>query len=110
MNKNIILLVVLFLLYFTVGYSLQAIYGDSYHFMAGDHYWDADGNGGWVARGNPTTPMPTTVSELPPIITFFLPFFIPSFVLILFLFTPLGRHLEKKKKEDDEEEAEGDEE
>ncbi len=102
MNKNIILIVVLFLLYFVVGFSLQAVYGDSYHFMAGENYWEADGNGGWTERGNPSKPMPTTVSEVPPLITFYLPFFVPAFVLILFMFTPLGRHLETRKKDDGE--------
>ena len=99
MNKNMILLVVLVLLYLVVGYGLQAYYGDSYHFMAGDNYWDADGNGGWVARGNPSSDMPTDVSELPPLITFYLPFFVPAFVLVLFMFTPLGKYLEAKKED-----------
>ena len=105
MNKNIILIVVLFLLYFSVGFGFQAVYGDSYHFMSGEDYWAADGNGGWIAHGNPSTDMPTTVSELPPLITLYLPFFIPAFVLILFLFTPLGRLIETRKKEDDGDEG-----
>ena len=102
MNKNIILLVVLFALYFITGFTLQAIYGDSYHFMAGDDYWAADSKGGWIEYGNPPDAMPITVSELPPLITFYLPFFVPAFVLILFMFTPLSKCLEAKKKDDGE--------
>ncbi len=102
MNKNIILLVVLFALYFLVGYTLQGIYGDSYNFMAGENYWAADGNGGWLEYGNPSGAMPTETSVMPPLITFYLPFFIPAFVLILFMFTPLSKCLEAKKEDDGE--------
>ena len=103
MNKNIILIAVLVLLYFSVGYGLDFYYGDSYQFMAGENYWQPDGNGGWIEFGNPKDKMPTTISELPPLITLYLPFFIPAFVLILFMFTPLSKHLETKRKEDGEE-------
>ena len=98
MKKNMILLLVLIVLYLGVGFTCKAIYGDSYPFLDGDHYWEPDGNGGWVAHGNPTTVMPETESELPPLITYYLPFFIPAFILVLFLFTPLGKLLEEKKK------------
>lgn len=100
MNKNIILIAVLVLLYFLVGFGLQAIYGDSYQFMAGENYWQPDSKGGWIQFGNPAESMPAGESVLPPLITLYLPFFVPAFVLVLFLFTPLGKHLEAKKEDD----------
>ncbi|KAA3635849.1 MAG: hypothetical protein DWP97_03965 [Calditrichaeota bacterium] len=102
MKKNLILLFTLIALYFGIGFSCKAVYGDSYPFMQGDHYWEPDGTGAWVAHGNPTTEMPNEPSELPPLITYYLPFFVPGFVLFLFLFTPLGKLLEEKKEEETE--------
>ena len=105
MKKNMILLLALIVLYFGVGFTCKALYGDSYPFLQGDHYWEPDGNGGWIPHGKPTTELPTTVSEVPPLITYYLPFFVPGFVLFLFLFTPLGRLLEEKKEEETEDTA-----
>ena len=108
MKKNIILLAVLVILYFGVGYGLSSYYGDSFSFQKSD-YWEPDGNGGWVAYGQPAEPMPAGESKLPPLIIYYLPIFIPAFVLMLFLFTPLGRLLEAKKEDEAEISVEADE-
>ncbi len=103
MSKNILFIGVLFLLFFAVGYSLDSYYGESYQFMSGENYWQPDGKGGWLEMGNPRDNMPSTESVLPPLITLYLPFFVPGFVLVLFMFTPLGRLLETRKEDDGEE-------
>ena len=101
MKKNIILLAVLVILYLGVGYGLSAYYGDSFTFQ-GQDYWEPDGKGGWVANGEPKEEMPQGQSELPPLIVYYLPIFIPGFVLMLFLFTPLGKMIESKREDEPE--------
>ena len=101
MNRNLILLGVLIALYFGVGFTLHVIYGDSYPFLAGEDYWAPDYKGGWIKNGNPTEPMPEGPSENVPMAAPFLPFLIPGFVLILFLFTPLRHKLEKPLPKED---------
>ena len=54
-----------------------------------------DYNGGWMPHGSPSAPMPQQPSVTLPMVVPFLPFLIPGFVLILFLFTPLRHKLEK---------------
>jgi hypothetical protein len=106
MKRNIILLVILIVLYFGTSFVLNLIYGDSFPFLAGDDFWEPDGNGGWVEHGDPNSEMPTEQSINFPIIIYYLPVFVPALVLFLFLFTPLGKLLEKTSevKNDNKEE------
>ena len=98
MKARVLLLVALVLLYLIPSLILQAVYGPSYGFLAGEDRWMPDGTGGWVMRGNPTEPMPQEESQYIPILLVYLPIFLPAFVLILFLFTPLSRKLEMPAK------------
>lgn len=105
MKKNLILLGALFVLYFATGYTLKSVYGDSFPFMQGEDYWLPDGNGGWEKHGDPSAAIPSSTSQDVPLIMVYIPFLVPSLVLILFLFTPLGKLLETKKKEDETDEV-----
>jgi hypothetical protein len=89
-----LLLIALVLLYLIPSLILQAVYGPSYGFFSGEDRWIPDGTGGWVMRGQPTEPMPTEPSKDIPLLLPYLPIFLPAFLLILFLFTPLTRKLE----------------
>lgn len=103
MKKNFIFLVILVALCLGIGYVLHAYYGDSYPFPPSEDSWMPDGNGGWTQHGHPSAPMPVGESVVPPLITYYLPFLIPGILLILFMFTPLGKILEDKKKVVEEE-------
>ncbi len=94
MKARVYLLIALVLLYLIPSLILQAVYGPSYGFMSGEDRWIPDGSGGWVMHGEPTAPMPTEASKDIPILLPYLPIFLPSFLLIIFLFTPLTRKLE----------------
>jgi len=93
-----ILLVILIALYFGTSFVLNLIYGDSFPFLAGEDYWEPDSNGGWVMHGYPSSEMPEESSVNFPIIIHYLPIFVPALVLIIFLFTPLGKLLEKTQE------------
>ena len=99
MKARVLLLIALVLLYLVPSLILQGVYGPSYGFLAGDNRWEPDGVGGWVMRGEPSEPMPEEPSEYISIWLLYLPIFLPAFVLILFLFTPLSRKLEPASKE-----------
>lgn len=96
MKRNVILLVILVALYFSTSFVLNQIYGDSFPFLAGEDRWEPDGSGGWIEHGHPDSAMPAEPSVNFPIIVYYLPVFIPAFVLILFLFTPFNKFLENK--------------
>jgi hypothetical protein len=106
MKRNIILIVILIALYFGTSLSLNLIYGDSFPFLAGEDYWEPDGNGGWIEHGHPDSEMPTEKSVNFPIIIYYLPIFVPALVLFLFLFTPLGKLLEKNSEDTNEDNEE----
>ena len=102
MKPKLILLAVLIVLYLVPSYALQAVYGDSYGFLAGSDHWKPDGHGGWAKQGNPSEPPPSRPSENIPLILLYLPILLPGLVLAAFLFTPLSRKLEPPiVKEDD---------
>lgn len=102
MKGNIILLIILIALYFCTSFVLNQIYGDSFPFLAGEDCWEPDGKGGWVMHGHPDSDMPAEPSINFPIIIYYLPVFIPAFVLIIFLFTPLKKFLENKTSDSDD--------
>ena len=98
MKNNLLLLVAVILLYLVTSMVLSAVYGPSYGFLSGEDSWLPDGRGGWIEHGHPSAPPPSEPSVEVPFIVRYLPIFIPGAVLILFLFTPLSRFLDKKEK------------
>jgi hypothetical protein len=101
MRNAVLLLIGMILLYLIPSLVLQAVYGPSYNFPPSEDRWMPDGEGGWVKHGNPATPKPETPSVEVPVWAYYLPIFLPSFLLILFMFTPLRKHLEKPKASDE---------
>jgi len=97
MKKNMYLLLGVVLLYLIPTLILSGIYGPSYGFMSGEDSWIPDGHGGWVQHGKPTDPQPTEPSVEVPVAVRYIPIFLPGLLLILFLFTPLGKKLEEPK-------------
>ncbi len=77
--------------------ALYGIYGPSVGLFEGEDSWHPDGQGGWIAHGSPEDPQPEIPSVDVPVLVRYLPFYIPAALLVLFMFTPLGRKLEDKK-------------
>jgi hypothetical protein len=98
MRKNIYLLLGVILLYLISSLILSGIYGPSYGFMQGENRWEPDGSGGWVKHGTPTDPAPAEPSVQVPDSVRYIPIFLPGALLVLFLFTPLGKKLESPKQ------------
>ncbi|MFH1687106.1 MAG: hypothetical protein ABIE70_06235 [bacterium] len=101
MSKHVIFVLGLALLYLIPALALQAVYGPSYGFMAGEDCWQPDGQGGWVEHGAPSDPAPDQSSVVIPIGLLYLPIFLPAGLLILFMFTPLSRKLERRRPDDE---------
>ncbi|MBN1212182.1 MAG: hypothetical protein JXA92_06345 [candidate division Zixibacteria bacterium] len=98
MKNNLILLIVVILLYLATSLILSAVYGPSFGFLSGEDSWNPDGRGGWVKHGSPSGPPPPEPSVNIPIPVRYLPIFLPGLVLILFLFTPLSKYVDKIEK------------
>ena len=98
------LLMGVILLYLLPALALKAVYGPSYSMWSGEDEWVPDGNGGWIKHGHPESPQPNQPSVDVPLTLQYIPIFLPALLLILFLFTPLKKHLESKPVEEDEEE------
>ena len=98
MRNHVLLIAGVVVLHVLATLALQGIYGDSYSggFLADVDRWEPDGAGSWVARGNPTEPPPEGPSEVVPLWAHYLPIFLPGALLVLFLFTPLSRKLDRK--------------
>lgn len=96
MRNNLLLLAGVIILYLVPSLILQGVYGPSYGFMSGDNYWSPDGKGGWMKHGAPDTPAPVEASVDVPVAVRYIPIFLPAILLILFLFTPLGRRLQPR--------------
>jgi hypothetical protein len=96
MRNHVLLLAGLVALYVLATAVLQALYGPSYDSLRDENCWRPDGQGGWVRHGDPTGPPPDGPSVDIPLIVQYLPVFLPGLLLILFLFTPLSKLLEKK--------------
>ena len=94
MRNRLFLLIAVIALYLLTSVLLHAIYGPSYPLFAGEDCWIPDGTGSWRAHGSPSGPAPAEPSVNVPLLFNYLPIFIPALVLILFLFTPLRRHLD----------------
>ncbi len=94
MRKSVFLLIGVIALYLITGAIMHAIYGPSFSFLSGEDSWLPDGQGGWVQHGNPSGPPPSEPSVEVPILARYLPIFIPAVLLILVMFTPVGRVFE----------------
>lgn len=101
MKNNLYLLTALIVLYFGSVLALKAVYGPSCSTWEGENCWIPDGKSGWVMHGNPTGPKPDIPSEIIPIGIQYIPIFLPSALLILFMFTPLSKKLERKREPDE---------
>lgn len=97
MSRHLLLLSGVVLLYLVPSLVLQAVYGDSYGFWSGEDCWQPDGAGGWVKHGQPDGPPPAEPSQNVPLLLHYVPIFLPAALLVVFLFTPLSRKLEKKQ-------------
>ena len=93
MIKRFYLLGVVAGLYLILSLGLHLAYGPSYPLLAGEDCWQPNGQGGWRAHGQPQNPAPTEVSVEIPLLLNYLPIFVPALVLVLFVYTPLRKHL-----------------
>ncbi len=105
MRKTVILLTSIVLLYLVPSIAIKAVYGPSFGFMEGEDCWVPDSGGGWVKHGEPISGPPTIPSEQVPYMLQYLPIFLPGLLLMLFLFTPLGKHLEDPVEPDSSSQA-----
>jgi len=108
MKNNLYLLFALIVLYVGSVLALKAVYGPSCSTWEGEDCWIPDGQSGWVMHGNPTGPKPDLPSEIIPIGIQYIPIFLPSALLILFMFTPLTKKLERKQEQGESSHPAGD--
>jgi hypothetical protein len=94
MRKSVLLLVGIIALYLFTGAIMHAVYGPSFPFLSGEDSWLPDGQGGWVQHGDPSGPPPGEPSVEVPVLARYLPIFIPAVLLILVMFTPVGKVFE----------------
>jgi hypothetical protein len=97
MRNAVLLLMGIVFLFLASALALQTIYGPSYGFFQGEDRWISDDRGGWVKHGNPETPPPSIPSVQVPLIVHYVPIFLPALLLILFMFTPLRKLLERSE-------------
>ena len=94
-----LLLIGVILLYVIPSLILDAVYGPSYGFLSGEDCWEPDSKGGWVMHGQPTKPPPEEPSVVVPLSLYYVPILLPAALLILFMFTPLSRHIDRPTRE-----------
>ena len=102
MRNAVLLLIGIILLYLMSSLILQGIYGPSYGFLAGEDCWVPDGQGGWVRHGNPADPQPEVPSVDVPLMARYVPIFVPALLLVLFMFTPLRKYVDRSGAESEE--------
>ena len=95
MIKRFYLLGVVAGLYLILSLGLHLAYGPSYPLLPGENSWQPDGQGGWRAHGQPLNPAPSETSVEIPLLLNYLPIFVPALVLVLFIYTPLRKHLKE---------------
>jgi len=98
MQRWLLLILGVIILYLVPSLLLQAVYGDSYGFMAPDDCWTADGQGGWLMKGFPDSPMPAEPSLNVPVFLEIAPFLLPLLLLLLFLLSPLSSYMDREPK------------
>ncbi len=101
MQKQLILLAAIIVLYLASSLVLHIVYGPSFPFLSGEDCWVPDDQGGWLAHGHPADPQPAQPSVYVPLLLNYLPIFLPGALLILFTLTPLRRRLETKTDQSD---------
>ena len=101
MKANLYLLIGVIVLYLAPALAIKAVYGPSYSVWEGENCWIPDAKGGWAKQGEPTDPAPDQPSAVVPISILYIPIFLPTMLLVLFMFTPLSRKLERKKNPQD---------
>ena len=101
MRNAVLLLVTIIALFLLSSLALEVIYGPSYGFLQGEDCWVPDGNGGWLKHGHPDGPPPSRPSVDVPVGVRYIPIFLPALVLILFVFTPLRKHVDWSPAEDE---------
>ncbi len=99
MRNAVLLLIGVILLYLIPSLILDAVYGPSYGFLAGEDCWEPDGKGGWVTHGQPTGQPPDEPSVIVPLSLYYIPILLPAALLILFMFTPLSRYIDRPTRE-----------
>jgi len=102
MRNAVLLLLGIIILYLLSSLVLQGIYGPSYGFLAGEDSWVPDGQGGWVRHGNPASPQPEVPSVDVPLMVRYVPIFVPALLLVLFMFTPLRKYVDRARVESEE--------
>ena len=102
MRNAVLLLLGIIILYLLSSLVLQGIYGPSYGFLAGEDSWVPDGQGGWVRHGNPAGPQPEVPSVDVPLMVRYIPIFVPALLLVLFMFTPLRKYVDRAGAESEE--------
>ena len=102
MRNAVLLLLGIIILYLLSSLILQGIYGPSYGFLQGEDRWKPDGQGGWVRHGNPAGPQPQVPSVDVPLMARYIPIFVPALLLVLFMFTPLRKYVDRTGTESEE--------
>ena len=98
MQRWLLLILGVIILYLLPSLLLQAVYGDSYGFMAPTDCWIADGHGGWPMKGFPDSPMPAGPSLCVPVFLQIAPFLLPLLLILLFLLSPLASFMDREPK------------
>ncbi len=100
MQRWLLLILGVIILYLAPSLLLQAVYGDSYGFMAPDDCWTADGQGGWQMQGFPDSHMPEEPSLNVPVFLQIAPFLLPLLLTFLFILSPLSSYMDREPKYD----------
>ena len=99
MKNAIILLIGVIILFAIPSMVLKSIYGPSYTIFSGEDSWVPDNAGGWQAHGQPSGSPPDETSVTVPIAVRYIPILLPALLMILFMFTPLSRIVDKQNPE-----------
>ena len=105
MRKAAILLAGVALLWLLPSVVLKAIYGPSYTFPPTEDCWMQDGDAGWMPHGKPSGPPPSSPSVNVPVPLRYLPIFLPTILLLLFMFGPLSKKMQDPLPPDEDSEA-----
>lgn len=98
--KNALILLAAVVILFTIpSMVLKSIYGPSYTVFSGGDCWVPDNTGGWQKHGQPSGPPPEETSIAVPIALRYIPILLPAVLLILFMFTPLSRLMDRQTPE-----------
>ena len=105
MKKAAILLAGVALLWLLPSVVLKAIYGPSYTFPPSEDCWMPDGDAGWMPHGKPSAPPPSSPSVNVPMPLQYVPIFLPTILLLLFMFGPFSKKMRDPIPPDDQSES-----